>query len=142
MLPCPSTTVQGALREPEKEQQQQDTTANLFLSTDFPALKAGVSKEQKSTFRGASSRVGGAPVFREAYHCQQREVHGTNMRAVEAVAEDEDDLTGRRRRRVLDPDMVNSLMEDVRRQIATDGELVTKEKVRRKLNIRGEFWCF
>lgn len=130
------------MREPEKEQQQQATLPNLFLSTDFPALEAGVTKEQKSKFRGASPRVGGAPVFREAYHAQQREVHGANMRAVEAMAEDEDDLTGRRRRRAVDPDMVNSLMEDMIRQIATEGELVTKDKVRRKQNLEGEFWCF
>lgn len=88
-----------------------------------------MTKEQRRKVRGATQKEGGAPMFRESYHAQLREVHGANMRAMEALDEDEEDLTGRKRRRVLDQDAVNSLMEDVRRDIAAEGELVTKEKV-------------
>ncbi|XP_076616737.1 uncharacterized protein LOC143339417 isoform X1 [Chaetodon auriga] len=119
-------------REPEKEQQQQQATVPNFLSgSDFPALGANVSltKEQKSKVRGATQTAGCSPVFRDSYHAQLREVHGATMRAIEAMEDDEDDLTDRRRKRVLDQDMVNSLMEDVIREIAAEGELVTKEKV-------------
>lgn len=60
------------------------------------------------------------------------------MRAVEAAEED----GGHRFRkgRILDPNMVNDLMEDVMRQIAEEGELVTKEKVRRKQNLKFHFY--
>ncbi|XP_041818606.1 protein NO VEIN isoform X2 [Chelmon rostratus] len=128
-----ATAAQDLTREPEKEQQQQQQAAvPSFLSgSDFPVLGAGASltKEQKSKIRGATARAGSSPVFREAYCAQLREVHGANMRALEAMEEDEEDLTGRRRKRVLDQDVVNSLMEDVIRDIAAEGELVTKEKV-------------
>lgn len=144
MLPYPSTTAQDLKKEPEKEQLQKATVPNFLSGSDFPALEAGVNltKEQKSKFRGATLRAGGAPGFRDAYHAQLREVHGANMRAVEAVEEDEEDLTGRTRRRTLDPDMVNSLMEDVIREIAAEGELVTKDKVRRKCNLQARFQNF
>lgn len=73
-------------------------------------------------------------MFRDGFHAQLRETHGANMRAVEAAEEDEKGHRWRRRRN-LDPDMVNNLMEDLIRQIAEEGELVTKEKVRRKKNL-------
>lgn len=74
----------------------------------------------------------GAAVFRNDYIAQLRETHGANMRAVEAAEKDE----GHRWRlnRTPDSNMVNNLMEDVMRQIAEEGELVTKEKVGRKQN--------
>lgn len=71
-------------------------------------------------------------MFRDGFHAQLRETHGANMRAVEAA---EDEKGHRWRRRNLDPDMVNNLMEDLIRQIAEEGELVTEEKVRRKKNL-------
>ncbi|XP_041829730.1 protein NO VEIN isoform X2 [Melanotaenia boesemani] len=116
-------------REPEKEQQA--AAGPSFLSGyDFPALGSDRSstKEQKSKLRDAFPREATAPVFRDAYHAQLREVHGGNMRAMEAMEEDEN-LAGRKRNRAMDTDMINSLMESVIREIAADGELVTKEKV-------------
>lgn len=77
-------------------------------------------------------REGNSPVFREAYHAQLREVHGANVRAVEAQAEEEEEEDGmmrRKRKKALDPEAVNSLVEDVIRDIAAEGELVTREKV-------------
>ncbi|KAI3365403.1 hypothetical protein L3Q82_010485 [Scortum barcoo] len=123
----PTAATQDLMRKPEKQQQQQAAVSNLS-SLDFPALGADVSltKEKKSKIRDTTQRESCAPVFREAYYAQLREVHGDNMRAIEAM-EDEEELQGRRRNRV-DQDMVNSLMEDVIRQIAAEGELVTKEK--------------
>lgn len=91
-----------------------------------------LTKEQKNKLREANLKVGSAPVFKEAFHAQLREVNGANMRAVESIERDEDGLTEMRRRRSLDPDMVNSLMEDVIREISAEGELVTKEKVKSK----------
>ena len=64
------------------------------------------------------------------HHAQLREVHGANMRAADVLLAEEEDAKSRRQKRVLDPDMVNSLMQDVIRDIATEGELVTKEKVK------------
>lgn len=133
-MPYPSTAAQNITGESEKEQQQQQATLSNFLSdSDFPVLGADVSlnKEKKSNIRDPTQRERSAPLFREAYHAQLREVHGANMRAIEATEEDEEALTGRRRNRVLDQDMVNSLTDDVIRDIAAEGELVTKEKVRR-----------
>ncbi|KAM8729268.1 uncharacterized protein AB9X84_026582 isoform 1-T2 [Acanthopagrus schlegelii] len=126
-----TAAAQDLTREPEKEQQQKATASSFLSSSDFPVLGADVSmtKEQKRKVRGATQKEGGAPMFRESYHAQLREVHGANMRAIEALEEDEEDLTGRKRKRVLNQDTVNSLMEDVRRDIAAEGELVTKEKV-------------
>lgn len=134
MLPGPSTAIQDLTREPEKDQLQQPVASNFLSGSDFPVLGADVSlmKEQKSKMRNVTKREDSSPVFREAYHAQLREVHGGNMRAVEAIEEDEEDLKGRRRHRVLDQDTVNSLVEDVIRDIAAEGDLVTKEKVRRK----------
>lgn len=74
-----------------------------------------------------------APVFREAYHAQLREVHGDNMRRMEALGEG-GEVTGWRRKRPWDQETLNSLMEDVIRDLAAEGELVTTEKV------RGRWW--
>lgn len=90
-------------------------------------------KRSKDRYRDAFLKDGSASVFRDGFHAQLRETHGANMRAVEAAEEDEKDH--RWRRRNLDPDMVNNLMEDVIRQIADEGELVTEKKVRRKKNL-------
>ncbi|XP_044034429.1 protein NO VEIN isoform X2 [Siniperca chuatsi] len=126
-----TAAVQDLTREPEKEQQQQAIVSNFLSSSDFPVLGADVlvTKEKKSKIRDATNREDSTPVFREAYHAQLRVVHGANMRAVEAMEEDVEELKGRRRNRVLDPDLVNSLMEDVIRDIAAEGELVTEEQV-------------
>lgn len=91
-----------------------------------------VTTQQKSKTRDATRREGkegNGAVFREGYYAQLRDVLGANMRAVEAV--DEEEPMGGRRHRAINEDTVNSLMEDVRREIAAEGELVTKEKVRR-----------
>ncbi|XP_057682155.1 uncharacterized protein wu:fj29h11 [Corythoichthys intestinalis] len=66
-------------------------------------------------------------VFREAYNAQVREVHRDNVRALEAVEDDEAHQV--KKKRTVNPDEVESLMEDVIRDLAKQGELVTKEKV-------------
>ncbi|XP_061564141.1 uncharacterized protein wu:fj29h11 isoform X2 [Cololabis saira] len=118
----PQTSAKKTTAEPEKE--APTAAGPSFLNgSDFPALGAVASptKEQRSKGRDAKHR--------EAYHAQLREVHGGNMRAMEAMEEDDEDLTGRRRNRAVDPDMVNNLMQRAIQEIAADGELVTKEKV-------------
>ncbi|XP_041714657.1 uncharacterized protein wu:fj29h11 isoform X2 [Coregonus clupeaformis] len=103
--------------------------------SDFPALKAELrmTKAQERRLLAVGQREGNSPVFREAYQAQLREVHGANVRAVEAQAEaeeeEEDGMRRRRRKKALDPEAVNSLVEDVIRDIAAEGELVTREKV-------------
>ncbi|KAM3591779.1 uncharacterized protein V6R79_007248 [Siganus canaliculatus] len=120
---------QNVKKEPEA-QQQPVPASNFLSSADFPALgTVNSTKEQKSKGRGASQSEGVAPAFREAYHAQLREIHGANMRAVEALEEDDENATGRKRKRILDVDTVNSLMEDVIRELAADGELVTRDRV-------------
>lgn len=89
----------------------------------------GLTKGSKNKYRDAFLKEGSSPVFRDGYHTQLRETHGANMRAVEVRM-----ATGGGGRRNLDPDTVNNLMENLIRQIAEEGELVTKEKVRRKKN--------
>lgn len=133
MLLYPHTAIQKAKRKPEIEQQQ--TIVSNFLSgTDFPALGAEMKLTkptgQKTKQREETQTEGRAAVFREAYHAQLREVHGANVRAVEATQEDVDDPTERRRYRTLDSEELNSLAEHAIREIAAEGELVTKEKVR------------
>lgn len=85
--------------------------------------------------RGADLKESSAPVFREAYYCQMREAHQANMRAVEAMEESKGDPAERRQRKGLNPDTVNNLIEDVIREIAAEGELVTKEKVIRMCDV-------
>uniref|UniRef100_A0A8C6V2P3 Wu:fj29h11 n=1 Tax=Neogobius melanostomus TaxID=47308 RepID=A0A8C6V2P3_9GOBI len=52
-----------------------------------------------------------------------------NMRAMEALKADTGGGVGRSWSRSLDPENINDLMQDVIRDIASQGELVTKEKV-------------
>uniref|UniRef100_A0A3B3WWM6 HTH OST-type domain-containing protein n=1 Tax=Poecilia mexicana TaxID=48701 RepID=A0A3B3WWM6_9TELE len=73
----------------------------------------------------ANQKEASVPVFRERLYAQQREIHGGNMRALEAM-ENDDEL--RRRKRAMDPETINSVTESVVREIASEGELVTKEK--------------
>ncbi|XP_019748146.1 uncharacterized protein LOC109529281 [Hippocampus comes] len=99
-LPIPSGTGTAAL--------QQDAAASTSKKSD------------------AARRECSSSVFREAYNAQVREVHRDNVRAMEAVVDDEVQW---KKKRDLDPDAVSSLMEDVIRDLAGEGELVTKEKV-------------
>ncbi|XP_068439866.1 uncharacterized protein [Clinocottus analis] len=129
--PKTAAVAQHVTRKPEEENPQQPIVSNFLSSSDFPVLGTNVSspKEKKNTVRDASKREGSATMFREGFHAQLREVHGANMRAVEAMETAEQELTGWKRTRALDQDAVNSLMEDVIRDISAEGELVTKEKV-------------
>ncbi|XP_058262273.1 uncharacterized protein wu:fj29h11 isoform X2 [Hemibagrus wyckioides] len=100
----------------------------LTLSTDFPPLGTRPSRAEER--RARDGREGGSLVFRDVHHAQLREVHGANVRAVEAMeAPNEKKETVDRRRTRLSHDEVNSLAEDARRDIASDGEHVTVEKV-------------
>ncbi|KAF0025078.1 hypothetical protein F2P81_021959 [Scophthalmus maximus] len=125
------TTPAATTRRPEKEQQLPAVTPSFLCDSEFPELGSDVkNKAQKGRVKDANPRASTVPVFKEAYHAQLREVLGANMRAVEALEEYGEDIARRRRRkRVIDQDTVNSLMEDVIREIAAEGELVTKEKV-------------
>uniref|UniRef100_A0A3P8TIF1 Wu:fj29h11 n=1 Tax=Amphiprion percula TaxID=161767 RepID=A0A3P8TIF1_AMPPE len=102
-----------------------DSMASLVAS-----LHEDLVVEQEVVFhrRDVNPREASAPIFRESYHAQLREVLGGNMRAVEAMEEDEE-LIGKRGNRAMDPDTVNSLMASVIRELAAEGELVTKEKI-------------
>lgn len=106
----------------QQQQQQQPPASNH-------ATGSNLTKEQISKLRGADLKESSASVFREAYYDQMREAHQDNMRAVEAMEESKGDPAERRQRKGLNPDTVNSLIEDVIREIAAEGELVTKEKV-------------
>lgn len=128
-----STATQNLTKGPNKEPKHQQAIAANFLSgDDFPLLGAevNVTKDQMRKMKAAAQSEGKSPVFKDSYHAQLREFHGDNMRAVESVEQDEE-LKGRRVR-VLDNETVNSLMGDVIRELAAEGELVTKEKVRSK----------
>ncbi|XP_026170473.1 protein NO VEIN isoform X2 [Mastacembelus armatus] len=120
-----TSAAQSLTTEPEKEQQQPGAMSSFLSDSDFPAL--GKVTREKTKKKDATLREGTSPVLRESYHAQLRETHGANMRAIEAMEEDE--LTVKRRNRVVDQQTVNDLIEDVIREIAADGELVTKEKV-------------
>ena len=104
---------------------------------DFPALGAAAAavaparEPRRATPTRPPLEEGrrNSPVFTDAYHAQQRHVHVANLRAVEALEEDNEEPAGRRRNRVLDPETVNSLVEGVIRDLADEGELVTQEKV-------------
>ncbi|XP_047232938.1 protein NO VEIN isoform X2 [Girardinichthys multiradiatus] len=103
----------------------------LLTADDFPVLGASkaVPTEKKSKVKEANEKEASAFVFRERHYAQQREVHRSNMRAVEAMEEEDEDPKLRRRNRAMDPEWINSVTESVIREIASDGELVTKEKV-------------
>ncbi|XP_058649126.1 uncharacterized protein wu:fj29h11 isoform X2 [Onychostoma macrolepis] len=97
------------------------TPSNLSTS-DFPVLGSTLTKAEEKKMK-----EGRGPVFNESYYSQVREVHGANMRAAEALLEDEDNV-GRRRKAMSSKD-VNCLAEDVMRAVAAEGELVTIERV-------------
>ncbi|XP_061665744.1 uncharacterized protein wu:fj29h11 isoform X2 [Syngnathoides biaculeatus] len=90
------------------------------------AVKQPAAASSSKTSGAARSECS-ASVFKEGFNAQLREVHRDNMRAQEAMVNDEQ-VHGWRKRD-LDPDMLSSLMEDVIRDLAGEGELVTKEKV-------------
>uniref|UniRef100_A0A672LXB6 Uncharacterized LOC107595630 n=1 Tax=Sinocyclocheilus grahami TaxID=75366 RepID=A0A672LXB6_SINGR len=98
-----------------------ETPSNLSTS-DFPVLGTMLSKAGEKKLK-----EGRGPLFNESYYSQVREVHGANMRAAEALLEDEDNI-GRRRKAMSSKD-VNCLVEDVMRALAAEGELVTIERV-------------
>ncbi|XP_077359160.1 uncharacterized protein LOC144005104 isoform X2 [Festucalex cinctus] len=92
-----------------------------------PDARTAVQQSSAASVSKTSAAAWGErSVFREAFNAQLREVHGDNLRAAEAMADD--DVRGQRKKD-LDPDALSSLMEDVRRELAGEGELVTKEKV-------------
>ncbi|XP_067225099.1 uncharacterized protein wu:fj29h11 isoform X1 [Chanodichthys erythropterus] len=97
------------------------TPGNLSTS-DFPVLgsKMPIAEEKKL-------KEGRGLVFHESYYSQVREVHGANMRAAEALLEDEGNVG--RRRKAMSSNDVNSLVEDVMRALAAEGEHVTIERV-------------
>lgn len=69
-------------------------------------------------------------MFRNAHYAQLREVHGANIRAAEALeVANEKKETVNRRKNKPSPDDVNIFAEDTIRDIASDGEHVTIEKV-------------
>ncbi|XP_029383980.1 uncharacterized protein LOC115060244 isoform X2 [Echeneis naucrates] len=115
----------------EKKQQQAETRFDLLSGSEFPVLGKEIdsNKGEKSKVKDASQRESSSSVFKEGYYSQLREVHGANMRAVEAMEEDDMELTGRMRKRDIDQDKLNNLMDDVIREIAAEGDLVTQEKV-------------
>lgn len=110
--------------------------SSSLCDSEFPSLQTAtrLTKGSKNKCRDASLKDSSAAVFRDRYIAELRDSHGANMRAVEAAEEDESYRF--RRCRSLDPDTVNDLMEDMMRQIAEEGELVTKEKVRREAECR------
>ncbi|XP_072524200.1 uncharacterized protein [Salminus brasiliensis] len=98
------------------------------LLENFPALGIRLSRSEQRKLKG--NQEGSALVFHEDHHAQLREVHGANVRAVEALEEEEEEgSVGRRKRKFMNPDDVNSLAEDAIRAIAVEGEHVTFEKV-------------
>uniref|UniRef100_A0A3B4B300 HTH OST-type domain-containing protein n=1 Tax=Periophthalmus magnuspinnatus TaxID=409849 RepID=A0A3B4B300_9GOBI len=106
-------------------------SSSLLSDNDFPALGVKVSQKQSTTTETADApkpkKSSSSNVFTEGYHRQLREVHGANMRAVEALEE----IVGGPRHwsRRLERDNVDNLMKDMIREIASEGELVTKEQV-------------
>ncbi|XP_066560829.1 uncharacterized protein LOC136750017 isoform X2 [Amia ocellicauda] len=101
------------------------------LLPDCPsALGAKLTKrEQKKLQQEALKKDWTAPVFKEAYNSQVREVHNSNMQAIEVL---DDDKVGRSRRNIS-VEEVDSLAEDYIRAIAAEGELVTIEKVEARI---------
>lgn len=102
--------------------------SSLTLLMDFPPLGTKLPRAEERRMR--DGQEGSNLVFRDAHHAQLREVHGANVRAVEAleVANEKKETVDRRKKRPSLDD-VNSLAEDTIRDIATDGEHVTVEKV-------------
>ncbi|RXN31303.1 hypothetical protein ROHU_036186 [Labeo rohita] len=97
------------------------TPSNLSAS-DFPVLGTTLPKAEEKKLK-----EGRGPVFNESYYSQVREVHGADMRAAEALLEDENNIG--RRRKAMNAQDVNCLVEDVMRALAAEGEHVTIERV-------------
>lgn len=97
------------------------TPGNLSTS-DFPVLGSKMPNAEEKKLK-----EGRGLVFHESYYSQVREVHGANMRAAEALLEDEGHVG--RRRKAMSSNDVNCLVEDVMRALAAEGEHVTIERV-------------
>ncbi|XP_077085850.1 uncharacterized protein LOC143737933 [Siphateles boraxobius] len=89
---------------------------------DFPVLGSKIPNAEEKKLK-----EGRGLVFYESFYSQLREVHGSNMRAAEALVEDENIV--RRRRKAMSSSEVNSLAEDVMRALSAEGEHVTIERV-------------
>lgn len=100
------------------------TNSSLTSLMDFPPLGARPSRAEERKMR--DGQEGSSLVFQDAHHAQLREVHRANVRAVEALEANE---TVDRRKKRPSQDEVNNLVEDAIRDIATEGEHVTVEKV-------------
>ncbi|KAK7918618.1 hypothetical protein WMY93_009902 [Mugilogobius chulae] len=102
---------------------------SLLSDHDFPSLGAKAPKDPSPSVVTKPTppppKERSSSMLTERYHRQLREVHGANMRALEAL---EEDGTGGRSRR-LDPEYVSDLMNEVIRDIAMDGDFVTKDRV-------------
>uniref|UniRef100_M3ZT74 Wu:fj29h11 n=1 Tax=Xiphophorus maculatus TaxID=8083 RepID=M3ZT74_XIPMA len=124
----PSQTESAA--NPQTNMPPEDGAA-LLTASDFPVLGASVAvtKEKKGKAKEANQKEASAPVFRERLYAQHREIHGGNMRAMEAMEDDDEDAKSRKWKRAMDPETINNVTESVVREIASEGELVTKEKV-------------
>ncbi|XP_060795619.1 uncharacterized protein wu:fj29h11 isoform X3 [Neoarius graeffei] len=106
--------------------------SSLTSLMDFPPL--GTKHPRAEERRMRDGQDGSGLVFRDAHHAQLREVHGANVRAAEALeAANEKKETVDRCKKRPSLDDVNSLAEDTIRDIATDGEHVTVEKVMNKV---------
>lgn len=92
---------------------------------DFPPLGTRHSRAEERRTR--DGQEGSNLVFRDAHHALLREVHGANVRAVEAMEETSEAVDRRKKR--LSQDDINSLAEDTIRDMASEGEHVTVEKV-------------
>lgn len=102
--------------------------SNLSSLMDFPPLSTRPSRAEERRIR--DGQEGSSLVFREAHHAQLREVHGANVRATEAlvVASEKKESVDRYKKRPSLDDL-NSLVEDAIRDISTEGEHVTVERV-------------
>ncbi|XP_053540833.1 uncharacterized protein wu:fj29h11 isoform X2 [Ictalurus punctatus] len=106
--------------------------SSLTTLIDFPPLGTRPSRAEERKVR--VGQEGSSLVFRNAHYAQLREVHGANIRAAEALeVANEKKETVNRRKNKPSPDDVNILAEDTIRDIASDGEHVTIEKVINKV---------
>uniref|UniRef100_W5MY83 Wu:fj29h11 n=1 Tax=Lepisosteus oculatus TaxID=7918 RepID=W5MY83_LEPOC len=104
--------------------------ASAVSQSDFPALGAKLTKAQQKNLQGEAAQKerskSSAPVFKEAYNAQMREIHNSNMQAAEVL---EGLSLERRPGRNFSISEVNSLAQDCIRAIAAEGELVTSKEV-------------
>ncbi|XP_028332404.1 uncharacterized protein LOC114481634 isoform X2 [Gouania willdenowi] len=106
------------------KQQQQNTGATFLDSAEFPALGTTRVAEERPVPPSKKD----VPVFREAYHAQQRKVFGENMRDMELMEQERMQMMGGRHH-TLNLEQINQMMEGMIRQIADEGDLVTDKKV-------------